>query len=309
MKRTKLAINIKRERKKLISKTRSNKWISHENLELYQNKIEENLTRVLKEKNIGIEKLNTKITDAIKKAEEKHCPKNNKKEEKLSANTKKLMEERREMKDKYGENITALRKLSKKISKSIRTDVRKFNTEMITNVIENNKSLKVLRRKISEENKNICRLRNRQEKTTTSKKEMLKIVEHFYAELYKKDGNSCENTRLPKILNQGSEDLPEVPLNEISIALSEMKNNKSPGEDKIVIEAIKAGGVKILKAFKLLFDECLLKGTTPSQWNNAVIILLHKKGDITDIGNYRPISLLSHIYKLFTKININRAPN
>ncbi|KAH1004409.1 hypothetical protein HUJ05_005225 [Dendroctonus ponderosae] len=54
---------------------------------------------------------------------------------------------------------------------------------------------------------------------------------------------------------------------------------------------------------------CLLKGTTPSQWTNAVIIIMHKKGNVTDLRNYRPISLLSHVYMLFMAVITKRLTN
>jgi hypothetical protein len=41
------------------------------------------------------------------------------------------------------------------------------------------------------------------------------------------------------------------------------------------------------------------------QWQRSTIILVHKKGN-RDLNNYRPISLLSNLYKLFTKIPTNR---
>lgn len=72
--------------------------------------------------------------------------------------------------------------------------------------------------------------------------------------------------------------MPEITINEIRKALSEMKNGKSPGEDGIVVDAIKLGGIKLLTTLKSLYNECLKKKSTPTQWNNAIITLLQKKG-------------------------------
>ena len=43
-----------------------------------------------------------------------------------------------------------------------------------------------------------------------------------------------------------------------------------------------------------------------SGWCNAIIHLIHKKGSWTNQGNYRGISLLSSVSKVFTKLVNNR---
>ncbi|CAK1603944.1 unnamed protein product [Parnassius mnemosyne] len=44
----------------------------------------------------------------------------------------------------------------------------------------------------------------------------------------------------------------------------------------------------------------------PTQWCTSDIILLFKKGNPLDIGNYRPISLMASIYKLFSFVILKR---
>lgn len=60
-------------------------------------------------------------------------------------------------------------------------------------------------------------------------------------------------------------------------------------EAKDKISIIKIGG---LHALKIVFNDRIHKVTTHDQWTNAIILLIHQKGDITNAGNYRLISLL-----------------
>ena len=49
-------------------------------------------------------------------------------------------------------------------------------------------------------------------------------------------------------------------------------------------------------------NNILRRKQIPDSWHEAKIVILFKKGDLKDIKNYRPISLLSHSYKIFTRL-------
>ncbi|KAE9419854.1 hypothetical protein Angca_004258 [Angiostrongylus cantonensis] len=56
----------------------------------------------------------------------------------------------------------------------------------------------------------------------------------------------------------------------------------------------------------LLFTRHLSECKVPTQWKTSKTVLLFKNGDLHDIGNYRPICLLSVVYKLFARVILNR---
>lgn len=86
-----------------------------------------------------------------------------------------------------------------------------------------------------------------------------------------------------------------------------MKNNKASGDDDVPVEAIRMGGDTLLNMVTTLSNKCLEQEKIPQSWENAMIILLHKKEDITKLENYKlPISLLSQLYKLFMKVVTKR---
>ena len=80
-----------------------------------------------------------------------------------------------------------------------------------------------------------------------------------------------------------------------------MKRHKAQGMDGITSDIIKLGGPIVLTYLTNIFNNILRTKQTPDSWHEAKIVILFKKGDPKDIKNYRPISLLSHSYKMFTR--------
>ena len=62
----------------------------------------------------------------------------------------------------------------------------------------------------------------------------------------------------------------------------------------------------ILLEFHRLTTTIWREGKVPQQWKDAIITVLHKKGDKPKCGNYRGISLLSHAGKVLLKVVARR---
>ncbi|XP_072378445.1 uncharacterized protein [Diabrotica undecimpunctata] len=140
--RSKIIINIRRERTAMITERNSNKWKSIEDRVAYQNLLTSELKEVEHLNENAIQVTNMRINSAIRNAHRKYKEKGKNKMDKLTQATRDLINKRRELKDKYTDNFITLRQLNKDITKSIRKDVRNYNTDYITQAIDKNKSLK-----------------------------------------------------------------------------------------------------------------------------------------------------------------------
>ena len=59
---------------------------------------------------------------------------------------------------------------------------------------------------------------------------------------------------------------------------------------------------EISQPLRDLFNYLLRSGKVPKQWKIAHVCAIHKKSDPQDVGNYRPISLLSVVSKVLERI-------
>jgi hypothetical protein len=98
----------------------------------------------------------------------------------------------------------------------------------------------------------------------------------------------------------------EFTVDEVAAVLKQLKNGRATGGDGVPPEFLKYGGAAMAEALCKLFNWIFAAGHTPEQWGKALVILLYKKGDPTDPGNYRGISLLDVVGKVFTKLVAKR---
>ena len=86
---------------------------------------------------------------------------------------------------------------------------------------------------------------------------------------------------------------------EISKTISSMKRNKSPDFYNNVADFFIEANAFISPYLCLIFDKIYDSGVYPDSWCNGVIVPIHKKGDISNLSNYRGITLVNVIAKIF----------
>ena len=86
----------------------------------------------------------------------------------------------------------------------------------------------------------------------------------------------------------------------------ELSIGKSGGSDFVLNEFLQIWLMKWLIIYANYLMLFFKKGYFPIKWTEGFIVPLHKKGDIKQVENYRSITLLSTLGKLFSRILNNR---
>ena len=93
--------------------------------------------------------------------------------------------------------------------------------------------------------------------------------------------------------------LSEIESNEIDSIIHDLNPNKSSDMSPRVLKLFRG---KLSPTLDILFNNCMYSGVFPDVLKIARVIPLFKSGDQNDITNYRPISLLPVISKIFEKL-------
>ena len=89
---------------------------------------------------------------------------------------------------------------------------------------------------------------------------------------------------------------------EVVTALYRMKGGKAGGKTGILPDMVKSCGGLLLEYLMALFQTVCMEGRVPEEWKNAIVIPIPKKGYLSYCDNWRGISRLDTVGKLFTKV-------
>ncbi|KAK3526115.1 hypothetical protein QTP70_016001 [Hemibagrus guttatus] len=143
--------------------------------------------------------------------------------------------------------------------------------------------------------------------------EIRKQTVRFYSKLYSSERSGAQIVEesflkdLPKLSEQAARERDrELTLAELHKALQGMENGRAPGIDGLPVEFYKAFWAVIGQDVLEVLKDSMNVGQLPLSCRRAVLTLLPKKGDLTHLKNWRPVSLLCTDIKLLSKALASR---
>ena len=146
-----------------------------------------------------------------------------------------------------------------------------------------------------------------------SNENIMSHIKMFYTDLYSTrhteyvDYSFIDSLDTPR-LKDGDQDICEglITLMECDLASQKIKLDKSPGLDGIPIELYHTFW-HILGSFLIkIYNESFQLEKLCNSQRISVLSLLHKKGDVNLLKNYRPISLTNVDYRILGQVLANR---
>ena len=90
--------------------------------------------------------------------------------------------------------------------------------------------------------------------------------------------------------------------NKVLSLLNRLNKSKAAGLDKISARLIRECADLICIPIRDIFNQSISQGIFPDDWKCAKVTPLFKQGDRDDLNNYRPISVISVMAKVFERI-------
>lgn len=138
---------------------------------------------------------------------------------------------------------------------------------------------------------------------TRDPKQMAECLQDQYASVFSDpNAETKKDTTLNLTATDSTTSTFQFSLEDIIEAINEMDENSATSDGDIPARIIKACKGSLAQALLLIWRPSLKTGTIPQVYKEQFITPVYKKGNKTDPANYRPVSLTSHMIKIFERV-------
>lgn len=171
---------------------------------------------------------------------------------------------------------------------------------------------KILKNLRNKKEPTLIQIKSKTGETLTDGKDIIDRWKEYFEELLGPEGD--EKSKCNKTTNQPQhnyrtegniedrEHTDHITVEEVKEVLGKLKLGKAPGCDEIFPEMLKFMSDSAVKELTFIYNRVWQEKKVPEDWSRAVILPIYKKGDPKHCGNYRGISLLCVVSKIYETI-------
>lgn len=208
---------------------------------------------------------------------------------------------RRYLKTKEGTDYQEYKKCRNTATNEIKRAVRAYERKVAKDAKGNPKAFWAYYKNLNSQSSQIPTLIDDTGAVHNTDYEKAQVLNEYFASVFTKEDLSSSPKIPPRRVSSQMTPL-KFTEEEVLKVLSNINPNKSPGPDEIHPKLVYELRNELAQPLTTLFNGSVISGKYPSDWREATVVPLHKKGSKADPGNYRPVSLTSVICKLLEKL-------
>ena len=136
---------------------------------------------------------------------------------------------------------------------------------------------------------------------TETEEEAANALNAYYQSVFTLDDGSVELSEFPEQTQEKISDV-FISTERVEEVLQSLNPSKASGPDEVETRFLKECAPEMAPILCKLFQKSIAHGEVPSQWKEAHIVPIHKKGSRAVMANFRPVALTSVVCKVMEKI-------
>ena len=159
---------------------------------------------------------------------------------------------------------------------------------------------------------NVAALQKEDGSLATEDKEKADLLINFFSSVMtEEDKSNLSNIDITPGEKSNFEFITELTITaaEVKKKLKDLNPNKSPGPDRIYPKVLKELNEELAEPIADLFNKSFKEGKLPSDWKQAEITAIFKKGSRSSTNNYRPVSLTCILCKVMESFVRDKIQN